>query len=89
MDPPTSYRVTGEGQSTSAGTASGVAVIRLMANNQGTDIHYEVDAAVGGKIAQIGQRFVDQAAKKMAEDFFLRFSALIDEASARGTLKSA
>lgn len=89
MDPPRSYRVTGEGQSTNAGTATGAAFIRLTANNQGTDIYYEVDAAVGGKIAQISQRFVDQAAKKMAEDFFLRLSTLIDEANAKGTLRTA
>ena len=89
MDPPRSYRVAGQGQSTNAGTASGVAFIRLTANNQGTDVHYEVDATVGGKLAQIGQRFVDQAAKKMAEDFFLRLSALVDEANAKGTLKTA
>jgi hypothetical protein len=89
LDPPWSYRVKGEGSSAHSGSASGVALIRLTPNAQGTDIHYEVDAAVGGKIAHIGQRFVDQAAKKMAEDFFRRFSALIDEATANGTLQRA
>ncbi len=79
IDPPRSYRVTGEGQSTSAGTAAGSASIRLTPTAQGTDVRYEVDATVGGKIAQIGQRFVDQAAKKMAEDFFIRFSALLEK----------
>jgi hypothetical protein len=79
LDPPFSYRVEGEGHSSRDGSASGVATIRLTLINQGTDVHYEVDAAVGGKIALIGQRFVDQAAKKMAEGFFLRFTTLINE----------
>lgn len=74
-----SYRVSGEGASPHSGSASGTALICLTANSQGTDIHYEVDATVGGKIALISQRFIDQAAKKMAEDFFLRFSALVED----------
>lgn len=78
IDPPKSYRVAGEGQSTT-GTAAGTAFVRLAPNDQGTDIHYEVEASVGGKIAQISQRFIDQAAKKMAEDFLLRFSALVEK----------
>ncbi|MFO1186829.1 MAG: carbon monoxide dehydrogenase subunit G [Alphaproteobacteria bacterium] len=73
-----SYRVAGEGASPHSGSAAGTALITLTPNGQGTDIHYEVEAAVGGKIAMIGQRFIDQAAKKMAEDFFLRFSALTE-----------
>lgn len=78
IDAPSRYRVTGEGASPHSGSAAGTALITLTPNGQGTDIHYEIDATVGGKIAMIGQRFIDQAAKKMAEDFFLRFCALIE-----------
>jgi uncharacterized protein len=89
VDPPHSYRVSGEGHSTNAGTAAGTALIRLTPTSEGTDVHYEVDATVGGKIAQIGQRFVDQAAKKMAEDFFLRFTALLEGARTKSSLNMA
>jgi hypothetical protein len=33
-----------------------------------------VKANVGGKLAQIGSRLVDAAAKKVADDFFRNFS---------------
>jgi hypothetical protein len=35
---------------------------------------YKVEASVGGKLAQIGSRLIDGAAKKMADDFFASFS---------------
>ena len=41
---------------------------------------------VGGKIAQLGQRLIDGAAKSMAEDFFARFEALMQQ---RQTLASS
>ena len=77
IDPPNSYRVTGSAIGGSDGSAAGSAHIKLTANNQGTDVNYEIEAVVGGHLALIGQRFIDQAAKKMTEDFFARFSALI------------
>ena len=36
---------------------------------------YTVEAQVGGKVAQLGQRLIDGAASKMADDFFKRFDA--------------
>ena len=38
---------------------------------------YEVEANVGGKIAQVGSRLIDMTAKKMADIFFGNFSDLI------------
>jgi hypothetical protein len=39
----------------------------------GCELAYTVQAQVGGRIAQVGQRLVDGVAKSMAEDFFRRF----------------
>lgn len=72
--PPESYRITGEGQGGAAGFAKGGAVVRLAEAGDGTILTYEVEATVGGKLAQIGQRLIDSAAKKMANDFFGTFS---------------
>ena len=77
LDPPHGYRISGEGAGGAAGFANGSAIVRLTPQGDGTDLSYEVEASVGGKIAQIGQRFIDQAAKKMADDFFARFAAAV------------
>jgi len=82
LDPPRGYRISGEGAGGAAGFAKGSAVVRLTQQGSGTDLSYEVEASVGGKIAQIGQRFIDQAAKKMADDFFARFAAAVAPAPA-------
>ena len=74
MDPPNSYRISGEGQGGPAGFAKGGADVRLADSDGGTSLTYEVDATVGGKLAQIGQRLIDGAAKKMADDFFGAFN---------------
>jgi uncharacterized protein len=83
VDPPRSYRVTGSAHGGSDGSAAGSAHIRLIPNGQGTEVHYEVEAVVGGHLALISQRFVDQAAKKMAEDFFARFSGILAKRGAQ------
>ena len=82
LEPPHGYRISGEGAGGAAGFAKGSAVVRLTPQGNGTDLSYEVEASVGGKIAQIGQRFIDQAAKKMADDFFARFAAAVAPATA-------
>lgn len=71
--PPESYRITGEGQGGAAGFAKGGATVHLALDGEGTILTYEVDATVGGKLAQIGQRLIDSTAKKMADDFFGTF----------------
>jgi uncharacterized protein len=77
LDPPNGYKISGEGTGGPAGFAKGSAVVRLTPKDGGTDLSYEVEASVGGKIAQIGQRFIDQAAKKLADDFFGRFASAV------------
>ena len=76
LNPPDSYKITGSGNSP-VGFASGEATVRLEDQDGGTNLIYEVEANVGGKIAQVGSRLIDMTAKKMADIFFGKFSELI------------
>ena len=73
---PNSYIIEGSGNS-SVGFASGEAKVKLEDSEGGTKLSYEVEANVGGKIAQIGSRLIDMTAKKMADIFFGKFSELL------------
>jgi uncharacterized protein len=75
--PPTSYALAFEGQGGPAGFAKGSANVRLSAADAHTRLAYDVKASVGGKLAQIGSRLVDAAAKKVADDFFRAFNAKV------------
>lgn len=74
LDPPNGYRISGEGQGGVAGFAKGGATVRLEEAEGGTRMTYDVDAQVGGKLAQLGGRLINGVAKKYADDFFARFS---------------
>ena len=76
INAPNSYIIEGSGNST-VGFASGEAKVKLEDSNGGTKLSYEVEANVGGKIAQIGSRLIDMTAKKMADIFFGKFSELL------------
>ena len=76
LSPPNGYTLTGEGTGGAAGFAKGQAKVALSPDGDGTLLRYDVKATVGGKLAQIGQRLIDGAAKKMADDFFEQFSLL-------------
>ena len=79
--PPQSYSLSFEGQGGAAGFAKGGAQVRLETLPGGkTRLGYDVKASVGGKLAQIGSRLVDAAAKKVADDFFRTFNAKIGAA---------
>jgi carbon monoxide dehydrogenase subunit G len=71
---PTSYSLAFEGQGGAAGFAKGAAQVRLSAQENQTRLAYDVKANVGGKLAQIGSRLVDAAAKKVADEFFRNFT---------------
>ena len=71
--PPSSYTITFEGQGGPAGHGKGNAQVKLTPHDAGCELAYTVHAQVGGKVAQLGQRLIDGAAKGMAEDFFKRF----------------
>ncbi len=75
MDPPNSYTISGEGKGGAAGFAKGGADVSLSDAEGGTLLRYEVKAQVGGKLAQVGARLINAAAKKMAGDFFAAFNA--------------
>jgi len=77
LDPPNGYKITGEGSGGAAGFAKGGATVRLADDGDGTRLTYVVEAHVGGKLAQIGSRLIDATARKMAEDFFTRFSSIV------------
>ena len=75
---PNRYRLSGEVKG-GAGVAKGHADVNLeplpdSPNGAATRLVYQVEASVGGKLAQIGSRLIDGAAKKMANDFFVSFS---------------
>jgi uncharacterized protein len=73
VNPPDSYRVNFEGQGGLAGFAQGGAEVHLKAQDANTELSYVVHAQVGGKLAQVGSRLVDGAAKKIADNFFTAF----------------
>jgi carbon monoxide dehydrogenase subunit G len=77
LDPPSRCVLSGEGQGGMAGFAKGNAEVRLEPANGGTVLTYTARATVGGKLAQIGQRLIDGAAKQIADDFFGRFAARV------------
>jgi len=74
LDPPHRCRLSGEGQGGVAGFAKGDAEVVLTPEGDGTVLTYTAKASVGGKLAQIGQRLIDGAAKQIADDFFSRFA---------------
>lgn len=76
LNPPESYVLTGEGSGGAAGFAKGEAKVTLVPDGEATILRYAVKATIGGKLAQLGQRLVDGAAKKMADDFFEKFADL-------------
>lgn len=76
---PESCTLTGEGKGGAAGFAKGAAKVRLSPGEDGgTLLEYEVDAKVGGKLAQLGSRIVDGFARRMASEFFTRFQDRIE-----------
>jgi uncharacterized protein len=75
LDPPNSYRISGQGDGGISGFAKGGARVRLEdAEGGATKLIYDVEAEVGGKIAQLGSRLIAGVAKKNADDFFANFA---------------
>ncbi|MBT5640582.1 MAG: carbon monoxide dehydrogenase subunit G [Rhodobiaceae bacterium] len=71
IDPPNGYKISGQGQGGAAGFAKGSAEVNLIDNeDQTTTLNYTVDAQIGGKLAQIGQRLVQSTAISLSEQFF-------------------
>ena len=71
VNPPNGYKIVGQGQGGAAGFAKGSAVVSLTElEPETTKLNYEVDAQVGGKLAQVGQRLIQSASKSLADQFF-------------------
>lgn len=79
LNPPESYTISGEGKGGAAGFAKGGADVRLVEDGDGTILHYSVKANIGGKLAQLGARLIDGTARKMADDFFVRFATEVEQ----------
>jgi len=78
LDPPNSYRISGEGSGGIAGFAKGGATVKLSEESPDvTVLSYEVDAQIGGKLAQLGGRLIDSTAKKLAGEFFASFGEVV------------
>ena len=81
LDAPNGYTISGEGQGGVAGFAKGGAKVRLTEEAEGaTRLTYDVEAQVGGKIAQLGGRLINGVAKKYADEFFANFARILSPA---------
>lgn len=76
-----SYTIVGEGKGGVAGFAKGQAHVALSPTPDGTELSYEAEAKVGGKLAQLGSRVIGGFARKMADDFFERFQTAVEGAN--------
>ena len=83
LNPPYSYVISGSGKGGVAGGATGLARVSLetIDNGNATRLTYDVDAAVTGKIAQLGSRLIESTAKKLATKFFTDFIAILSPKS--------
>lgn len=77
LDPPHGYTISGSGTGGVAGNARGMARVRLSADGPGTLLVYDVDAQVGGRMAQLGGPLIDATARNMADRFFDKFSEVV------------
>jgi carbon monoxide dehydrogenase subunit G len=80
LDPPKGYRISGEGEGGVAGFAKGGATVALAEQDGGTLLTYNVEAQIGGKLAQLGQRLINGASKKLADEFFAKFAEAVKAA---------
>jgi carbon monoxide dehydrogenase subunit G len=77
--PLTSYTLSGKGEGGVAGFAKGGADVELEADGETTVLRYQVNATVGGKLAQLGARLIDSTALKLADQFFANFARALEE----------
>jgi uncharacterized protein len=82
LDPPNGYKISGQGDGGVAGFAKGGATVKLAPKDGGTLLSYDVEAQIGGKLAQLGQRLINGAAKKVADEFFQNFAKAVNPQTA-------
>lgn len=73
------YRIEGEGKGGVAGFARGQAHLTLMPEDAGTRLSYNVEAKIGGKIAQLGNRMLSSTVQKLSDSFFENLSRVLKE----------
>lgn len=79
ISPMEGYRICGTGDGGIAGFAKGAASVRLADQGSNTLLTYEVETQIGGKLAQLGQRLIDGTAKKLADQFFVKFAEAVKQ----------
>lgn len=84
IQPPHSYRLQFDGSGGAAGSGKGTAHVQLSEDPEGTVLRYTVGATVSGRLAQVGARLIDGVAKKMADQFFARFKAILEPVAEPG-----
>ena len=77
LNPPSAYTLNASVKGGAAGFAKGTARVVLEDDAGATLLRYQVDGSVGGKLAQVGSRLIDGAARKMADDFFRKFTEVV------------
>ena len=80
VDPPNRYTINANVKGGPAGFGKGSAQVMLEPEGEQTLLRYTAAATVGGKLAQIGSRLIDAAARKMADDFFAAFKQQLEPA---------
>jgi len=78
LNAPESYTIVGEGSGGAAGFAKGSADVTLSEQGDETLLDYQVKADVGGKLAQLGNRLIDSTAKKLSNEFFVKFGEIVE-----------
>ncbi len=79
IDPNNGYRIQGEGSGGVAGFAKGGARVHLRGAGDSTVLTYEIEAQIGGKLAQLGSRLITGVVKSMAEKFFTTMVSKISQ----------
>jgi len=77
--PDQKYTLAGQGDGGIAGFAKGESTVTLSATQDGTHLVYEVTAAIGGKMAQLGNRLMSGVVSKLTAEFFANFREALAE----------
>ncbi len=81
LNPPNGYTLVLEGNGGIAGSVKGSAKVRLSEDAGSTLISYEVEAQIGGRMAQLGGPIIDATSKQLAGKFFGRFGEIVGGAA--------
>ncbi len=83
LDPPNGYHMALKGQGPT-GFMKGAGKIELRTVDDGTELAYDLDAQVGGRIAAVGQRLLDSSAKVVTQQGLEGLAAQVEVGAAPG-----